>query len=119
MPDRLLKALHSDIKAGLTALFSGRPDNEWKCPPPKTITIHRMNSLKSKQTRFQHYFTGDEKAAIIGSVMNLILECQNRVRACERCSQPFVRVRKQMFCSEECAQAERNYRKKVLSAPSS
>jgi hypothetical protein len=24
-----------------------------------------------------------------------------------------VRVRKQMFCSEECAQAERNYRKKV------
>lgn len=113
MPDRLVKTLHRDIKAGLSALFSERPDNEWKCPPPKTITIHRMNPLKSKRTRFQQYYTGDEKAAIIGSVVALILQCQERVRACERCGQPFVRNKKQQYCNEECGQAERNYRKKI------
>lgn len=114
MPDRLMKTIQRDIKAGLTALFSEQPDNEWKCPPPKTITIHRMNPLNSKRTRFQQYYTGDEKAAIFGSVMNLILQCQERVRACERCGQPFVRVRKQKFCDKDCGQAERNYRKKVI-----
>jgi hypothetical protein len=113
MPDRLLKTVHRDIRAGLSALFSERPDNEWKCPPPKTITIHRMNPLKSKRTRFQQYYTGDERAAIIGSVLNLILQCQDRVRACESCGQPFVRNRKQEYCTPECAQAERNYRKKI------
>jgi hypothetical protein len=113
MPDRLLKTIHRDLKAGLRALFSERPDNEWRCPPPKTIAIHRMNPLKSKRTRFQQYYTGDEKAAIIGSVVALLLQCQERVRACERCKQPFVREKKQKFCTEECSQAERNYRKKV------
>jgi hypothetical protein len=113
MPDRLLKRIHRDIKAGLSALFSERPDNEWHCPPPKAITIHRKSPAKSKRTRFQQYYTGDERAAIIGSVLNLILQCQDRVRACERCGQPFVRNRKQEYCTPECAQAERNYRKKV------
>lgn len=113
MPDRLLKTIHRDIKVGLSALFSERPDSEWRCPPPKTIALHRMNPLKSKRTRFQQYYTGDEKAAIIGSVVALLLQCQERVRACERCRQPFVREKKQKFCTEECSQAERNYRKKV------
>lgn len=113
MPDRLLKRIHRDIKAGLSALFSERPDNEWHCPPPKTITVHRMSPMKSKRTRFQQYYTGDEKVAILGSVVALILQCQDKVRACERCGQPFLRVRKQKFCGEDFGQAERNYRKKV------
>jgi hypothetical protein len=113
MSDRLLNRIHRDLKAGLSALFSDRVDNEWHCPPPKTIAIHRMSPTKSKRTRFQQFYTGDERAAIIGSVMSLMVQCQDRVRACERCGQPFVRNRKQAYCTEDCGQAERNYRKKI------
>ena len=58
MPDRLLKTIHRNIKAGLSALFSERADNEWHCPPPRTITIHRMSPAESKRTRFQQYTRG-------------------------------------------------------------
>ena len=118
MPDWLVRKIHWAIRNGLDALFSARPDNEWNFPPPKKISLHRVNPLTSKQTRFQHYYQGDEKAAILGGVHDLLVECQQNVRVCARCRQPFIRIRKQTFCSGECSQAERNDRKKSkLQAP--
>ena len=115
MPDRMVRAIHRAIRSGLTALFSEGPDNQWSFPAPKSFMLHRMNPLASKQTRFQRYYTGgDEKAVTLGTIYDLLIECQQTLRACERCRQPFVRVRKQKFCSEECGQAERNFRKKVI-----
>lgn len=114
MPDRLLREIHRAIRSGLAALFSERPDNEWNFPPPKTMSLHRVNPLTAKQTTLQRYYQGDEKAAILGAVYDLLVECQQTVRVCtrSRCGRPFIRVRKQTFCSGECSQAERNERKR-------
>lgn len=113
MPDRLLKRIHRELQDCFRVLFSEDPANVWRVPLPKSSDIHRMNRLTSKKTRFQQYFTADERVAVIGSVLDLLLQCQDQVRACARCKQPFVRNRRQAYCTEDCGQKERNYRKKI------
>ncbi len=72
-----------------------------------------MSPLTSKKTRFQLYYVADERVAIIGSVLDLLVACKDSVRACVRYKQSFVRRKRQEYCTEACSQKERNYRKKI------
>ena len=118
MSDRTLGQISRAISRGLAALFSERLDNEWNIQPPRKVSLHRQSPLPSKSTRFQSYYQWSEAAAILWGVRELLLKCQLVLATCKGCRAPFVRVRKQTFCGEPCAQAECNAKKKRLRASS-
>ncbi len=113
MPDRLLKRIHGELREGVNVLFGESRGNEWRLPSPHGSGIHRMNPLSSKETRLQQYYQADERTGIIGSVVDLLVKCQGRIRACAWCHQPFVRNKRQTFCTKEHSQAKRNHSKKA------
>ena len=111
MPDPTLRRLHSEITEGLKGLFN-QPQKEWNFPPPSIISVNRFNPLDAPDIRFITRYEGDERTAILSGVLGILQKAKENLRACKRCKTPFVRVRRQEYCSEKCSQKKRNEDKK-------
>jgi len=119
MDESVFRELHREIKDGFKQLFSNKKSDEdhlrqWAFPLPKTFHLWRQSGLISKRTRFQflsQFDYDDEKGPILNSILNILIDSQNVLRACVFCYTPFVPVRRQEYCSQSCSQKARDKRR--------
>ena len=110
-PDEVLK-VHDSIWRGLHGLLQ-EPNEPWAIDA-KGVFVERIPGQDAKPPQFRFGSLGsDQKSAILATVMGLLLEQGQHLRACESCKTPFLAVRRQIFCSPECSQEERNLRKQT------
>jgi hypothetical protein len=108
-PDDVLK-IHDSIRRGFHGLLQ-EPSEPWAIDA-KGVFVARIPGQDAKQPQFRFGSLGaDQKSAILATVMGLLLEHGHQLRACESCKTPFLAVRRQIYCSPECSQNERNLRK--------
>jgi hypothetical protein len=108
-PDDVLK-VHDSMRRGFQGLLQ-EPSEPWAIDA-KSIFVARIHKQDAKQPQFRFGSLGTEqKSAILATVIGLLLEDGHQLRACDSCRTPFLAVRRQIFCSSECSQIERNLRK--------
>jgi hypothetical protein len=105
MPEAQLRRLQAEIAAGLQGLVSGRA---WDVPPPQGLFIARMSPAGAKKVQFQIQWQGDEHAAILNGVVNLLLVAGETLRACAECERPLLARKRQIYCSPACSQKVRD-----------
>jgi hypothetical protein len=112
MPDDALRGYQRAIADGLRTLL-GRHPEPWPIPAQPALALRPMGSTRradNKGPRFRVIFQGDERAGILGAVAQLVIEEGDLLRSCRECGRPFVRVRRQEYCSVACSQRTRNRR---------
>jgi hypothetical protein len=108
-PDDVLK-VHDSIRRGVQGLLQ-EPSERWAFDA-KGVFVERIHARDAKEVRFRFGSLGaDQQSALLATVIGLLLEHGQHLRACESCKTPFLAVRRQTYCSPECSQDERNLRK--------
>jgi len=113
MSDESLRGYQREIAEGLRGMLDLRNLKAWPIPAQPALALRPMGSSNpedSRGPRFRVIFEGDERAGIIGGVAHLVIEAGDLLRSCRECGRPFVRVRRQEYCSATCSQKTRNRR---------
>jgi hypothetical protein len=110
-------ALHGELRTFLRTWVSDQPPGNARLMvaiPTQGLTEHlvRLTDVGVRPVQSTVIYGHEHvQTAIFQAVKNLILQAGDRLLACPVCRGPFVAVRKQRFCTPQCAQRERNERK--------
>ena len=105
LSNRAVEALHRELREVFWG-FVAEPPRRW--PLPSAFAF-----LQHSEPGGAFYFSseGPPETAVRWAVANLLMESGENLLRCPECGTPFVRVRRQEFCSERCAQQVRDQRK--------
>src|SRR5262249_15964526 len=104
----VIRAIHRHIKAGVFSLLT---KSRWRSPVTSQIVLRRDDQDDHPTYRIGFSWKGTESDAILGGIMDLLVEVGDKLRACPRCHEPFVKNRRQAYCSVACSQKTRDRRK--------
>lgn len=96
-----LRTMQQQLRAGVQVLWRGTDD--WVRPP--ILRRHARGGrilTESRQGSFRNLF--------VNTMLDLVIENWPRVRMCPHCGEPFLKVRKQQYCSPACSQKTRSAR---------
>jgi hypothetical protein len=101
IPDgELAKYLH-DILSAIRGLLSD-PPVPWEFPADPRVVVTAAG-------KFAVRLGGNEPAAILGAVANLLVEAGEHLRQCPGCGKPFVPLfRQKRYCGSSCSMRVRN-----------
>jgi hypothetical protein len=108
-----IDAIHHEIGTFLRAIVTCAPGQvvSWSIEG-STAGLVRSTAVGAKPAIFASAFGHkDARTAIMQHVRDLVLQAGERLLACPQCRAPFIAIRKQIFCTPECAQRARNARK--------
>jgi hypothetical protein len=111
-----VEALHRDLRTTLRNLLSGNPTRAHRVAIPtegRSEDLVRLTSAGKKPAMFAVTY-GDvhRRTRVFQTVKDLILQAGHQLVACPPpCGKPFIAVRKQLFCTVQCAQRARNERR--------
>jgi hypothetical protein len=109
MPDAELRAFQAEIAQGIRGLLQNPPQG-WHLTTPQLSVWPASPGVKRGGFGLRWY--GEEKDAILGGVVNLLLQAGEHLRACVECHRPFVARKRQIYCSAPCSQRVRDRRKR-------
>jgi hypothetical protein len=120
----LLRKIQRQIRDAIHTLFSlelpleERPaEGDWKTRGPDFVGVKRISPIGAKETKLETYnWTKARDRYILHGFLLTLQIAGESLRTCARCGKPFVRVRRQEYCSPECSQIVRNDKKKKLKA---
>jgi hypothetical protein len=107
IPEALLRSLQAEITQGLQGLLE-EPPRPWQLPATQTLSVSRASPTGAKRTQFHVHWEGGMREAILGSVLNLLLQAGEALRACAECQRPLVARKRQIYCSARCSQQVRD-----------
>lgn len=109
----VIGTLHREMREKVRSLVGG---DQWVHFPTGDAYLARFTDVGESPAQYLlSYGHTTPRAAIFHAAKDLILGSGgDRLLACPKCGTPFVRVRRQVFCSRECAQDVRNERKATL-----
>jgi hypothetical protein len=110
-----IEALHGEIRTLLRDLVNVPAGKLVALPiDGKDAALMRLSPVSVRPAIFGiTYGYRDVRGAVRGALVSLLLGGVEDLLACPKCGSPFVRVRKQKYCSPACAQRIRNERKAI------
>lgn len=103
--DQKIRAIHATFLNAIEAQLSGR---RWELPSRPRFFLVREHARSVNRVLL--YWEGDEAEAIVGGLVNLLLEAGSRLRSCAECGAWLVARKRQIYCSSGCSQRMRNRR---------
>jgi hypothetical protein len=107
LPDDLLSSLQAEMAHGLQSLLI-EPPQPWDLPAPETVSVSRISPPGAKKAQLAVHWEGGVREAILGSVLTLLLQAGDALRACATCGRPLVARKRQIYCSPVCSQKVRD-----------
>jgi len=108
-----LRSIHEEVRRGVASLLE---KGEWRLRATPRIVLMREEEEEEDQAvpsyRVGLSWRGTEAQAILGGVMDLLLDVGDRLRACAQCREAFVKRKRQAYCSTACSQRARDQRKR-------
>jgi hypothetical protein len=105
--------LHAEMRTFLRAVVNGKVGEVVVVPTEGlAMGLLRATNVAVKPAVWaESYGSTNVRTAVLQAVKTLILRGGERLVACKGCAGPLVSVRKQEYCSKECAQRIRNDRR--------
>lgn len=108
-------ALHGELCALLHDFFNKNPTGIYKVELPiegKSESLWRLTAAGHTPAQFATSAShASPRTAVLQAVKTLILQAGARIIRCPACETPFLKLRKQLFCTAQCAQRARNKRR--------
>ncbi len=114
----VIRAVQAEILNGLRAITSRRGGGWVITLSNVEEHLSRVNAPDQKAARYHVLQIATDETGrlpIVLAVRDLIRLAGRRLQACPKCGQPFVGVRRQVFCTDECGQQVRDERKRPRS----
>jgi hypothetical protein len=106
LDERETLALHKELGEALRGLVAN-PPRQWPLPTAYTYVTRRLPGAPIELRSEGRTIDG-----VRSGVVNLLLAAGENLLACAECGAPFVRERRQEYCSERCSQRVRNRRRR-------
>jgi hypothetical protein len=110
--DAVLRSIQQEMAEGLRGLLDGKP---WPVPNAKKLYVYPSQPEKAGGPQFKMVWfgSGGPKEAVLNTMARLLVDHGAKVRACPDCGRIFIATRRQEYCSAQCSQRVRNYRRKL------
>jgi hypothetical protein len=110
---KMLLSIQREMNQALTVLFSDTA--YWSLPGSKAVELTRTSDKGAKETTFEIATrTFSTRAFALHGFFYALFKGGKFLRACARCTKPFVATKRQEYCSSNCSQITRNEKKKRL-----
>ena len=101
----LLSTLQQELRTGIDRLW--RDDGGWASPPIGAELVRFRGRFDDNGWIRWTGRRGSFRSLFLNAMQRLVVESWPRLRKCPRCTQWFVKVRKQEYCSPICSQKTR------------
>ncbi len=100
--------LQNDLNSGLKSLLeTGRWDLPKVAAP---VFLKRIHTDSTGRTRIVKHYKTSLWDSIVLQAIDIFEWGGNRIRACQECHQPFLAIKRQIYCSRQCSQRIRDRR---------
>jgi hypothetical protein len=112
--------MHQKIAAGLRTILTHEGGRSFDVPGPQTLVCFRNTPRLRTGPKgapippdpavftIRWNWGENEEGSILAGVIHLVEKAGERLRGCVECGTPFLGVKRQIYCTKECAQRKRD-----------